>query len=488
MPKLTRRSLMAGLAGTTAPFGAASVSKRSDAGPLNLIHIGVDTWGTHWLGCYGNQQVRTPHVDALAAKSALFTQAYPEVLPTIPMRRSVMTGRRIFPSDRIEQPDDTVKIRGWHQLYAEDVTISEALRPAGYYTGFVSDVYHQFKPGKNFHRGFDSWRYIRGQEGDRLEPGPRKAINLADYLHPSQAAVLKSGGGPLQYLLNRRHWKTEEDWLAAQVFNEAARWLQNSAGENQPFYLHIESFSPHEFWDPPEDYYRIYMQQDYRGPRLISPPSTTAQMSPLEVEHARALYAGHVTFVDSRIGKFLQTLEKLGLFANTIIVFTADHGTMMGEQNQLHKGETRIREQVTHVPLLICHPRRPWAGRRVRGFVQHTDLMPTLLELLGVKAPARVTGESLAPLIESGRDSTRDLIVTGWGEHAALRTHQWCYLGRWSQGPPFSELYDVQRDSRELTNLAAQHPALVADLGARLKEYVDSGWSITRGTFARQVP
>jgi arylsulfatase A-like enzyme len=271
------------------------------------------------------------------------------------------------------------------------------------------------------------------------------------------------------------------------VFNEAARWLQNSAGENQPFYLHIESFSPHEFWDPPEDYYRVYMQQDYRGPRLISPPATTAQMSPLEVEHARALYAGYVTFVDSRIGKFLQTVEKLGLFANTIIVFTADHGAMMGEQNQLHKGETRIREQVTHVPLLICHPRRPWAGRRVRGFVQHTDLMPTLLELLGVKAPARVTGESLAPLIESGRDSTRDLIVTGWGEHAAVRTHQWCYLGRWSDGRPFTELYDVQRDSRELTNLAAQHPAVVAELGARLKEYVDSGWSITRGTFARQV-
>jgi arylsulfatase A-like enzyme len=410
--------------------------------------------------------------------------AYPEALPTIPMRRVVMTGRRIFPSESIEQPDDGVKIRGWHQLYAEDVTISEALRRGGYYTGFVSDVYHQFKPGKNFHRGFDSWRYIRGQEGDRLEPGPRRAIRLADYLHRSQTAALKSGGGPMQYLLNRRHWKGEEDWLASQVFNEAGRWLEN-AGESQPFYLHIESFSPHEYWDPPEDYYRMYMKQDYRGPRLISPPLTTEKMAPVEVEHVRALYAGYVTFVDSRIGKFLETVEKLGLMGNTIMAFTADHGTMMGEQNQLHKAETRIREQVTHVPLVIYHPRRAWAGRRIRGFVQHTDLMPTLLELAGVAAPSRVTGESLTPLIEEGRESRRDLIVTGWGEHAAIRTREWSYIERWSPGPPFTELYEVQRDREELSNVAGEHPAVVAEFRGRLKEYVENGWSITRGSFAR---
>jgi arylsulfatase A-like enzyme len=486
MSELSRRTLLAGLAGTAGVRGAQSAQPPA-ASRLNLIHIGVDTWGAHWLGCYGHQHVRTPHVDALAARSVLFTQAYPEALPTIPMRRSVMTGRRIFPSDLILQRDDGVRIRGWHQLFTEDVTLAETLRPAGYSTGLVSDVYHQFKPDKNFHRGFDSWRYIRGQEADRLEPGPRKAIHLANYLHPSQAGVLKSGGGPMQYLLNRREWKTQEDWLAAQVFREAARWLENSAGENQPFYLHIESFSPHEFWDPPEEFYRMYMKSDYRGPWLLSPPLTTAQMSPLEVEHVRALYAGYVTFVDSRIGRFLEKVEALGLLANTIIAFTADHGTMMGEQNQLHKGETRIRDQVTHVPLIIYHPRRPWAGRRINGFVQHTDLMPTLLELLDVKAPARVTGESLVPLVEAPRDSSRELIVTGWGEHAAIRTHEWSYIGRWSEGKPLTELYDVKRDPDELKNVAEQNPAAVQEFRARLKEYVDAGWSVTRGTFAQRL-
>lgn len=501
--QVSRRTLLTNLAAGGAvsalrPDAAAASDAQAQppraGGRLNLIHIGLDTWGTHWLGCYGNDRIRTPNVDALAARSAVFADAYPETLPTLPVRRSLYTGRRIFPSDLIVQPDDPVKIRGWHQLYAEDVTLSETLRPAGYRTGFVTDLYHQFKPDKNFHRGFDSWRYIRGQEGDRYESGPRKAIHLADYLHPSQAGMLKWSSsatglpavepGVMQYLLNRREWKGEEDWLAAQVFRQASLWLEKNAGEGQPFYLHIESFSPHEYWDPPERYYRMYMKSNYRGPRLISPPLTTKDMSPVEVEHVRALYAGYVTFVDDRVGQFLQKVDAMGLMQNTVIVFVADHGTMMGEQGQLHKGETRMRTQVTHLPLIIYYPGHRWAGRRISGFVEHTDVMPTVLEMLGVKAPARVTGESLVRAVESGSGSKREMVVTGWGEHAAVRTPDWCYLGRWSQGAPFNQLYDVRRDPDELHDVADGHPSVVKELRARLEEYVASGWAMTRGTFA----
>lgn len=458
---------------------------------LNLIQIVVDTWGTHWLGCYGNPHIRTPNVDALAAKSAVFADTYPEALATLPVRRSLYTGRRIFPGDLILQRDDQVKVRGWHQLYAEDVTLSETLRAAGYATALVSDLWHQFKPDKNFHRGFDSWQFIRGQEGDRLETGPRKAINLANYLHRSQLGMLKGSTGVpsvrpavMQYLLNRREWKSEEDWLASRVFNEAARWLENNADENQPFYLHIESFSPHEFWDPPDEYYRVYMKSNYHGPRLIVPPPTTVDMTPVEVEHVRALYAGYVTFVDDRLGRFLKKVDSLGLMRNTVIVFVTDHGTMMGEQNQIHKGETRLRTQMTHVPLMFYHPQRPWAGRRISGFVVHTDVMPTILEILGVKAPRRVTGESLGPLIEARRASNRELIVTGCGEHGAVRTPEWCYIGRWSRGTAFNELYDTRGDPAELHDVVNSHPAEVKELKARLKQHVESGWALTRGTFA----
>jgi len=485
MNRFSRRTLLAGAAGTAALPAAAQIAA-NPSGKLNLIHIGVDTWGTHWLGCYGAKQVRTPNVDSLLGRAAMFTQAYPEVLPTIPCRRSIYTGRRIFPSEMVLQRDDQVKIRGWHQLFTEDVTISETLKAAGYTTGFVTDLYHQFKPDKNFHRGFDSWRYIRGQEQDRLESGPRSAIRIEDYTHPSQRKAMGSQKmfGPFQYLLNRREWKSDDDWLAAQVFREAGRWLENNSSENQPFYLHIESFSPHEYWDPPEDYYRLYMKSNYRGPRLISPPQTTEHMTPVEVEHARALYAGLVTFVDAQIGRLLKKIEALGLMKNSIIVFVADHGTMMGERNELHKGETRIREQVTHTPLAIYHPQRQWEGRRIGGFVQHTDLMPTLLELLGVKAPARVTGESLVALIDERRDSKREMTVTGWGEHGSVRTHEWNYIGRWSPGGRFEQLYNVQKDPLELDEVSAQNPAVVQEFRAKLKQHIDGGWAVTKGTFA----
>ncbi len=499
MGNLSRRTLLADMVGAAGALravpGAAATGDASQpqgGEHLNLIFIVVDTLGTHWLGCYGNSQIRTPNLDALAAKSAVFEDAYPEVLPTIPVRRSLYTGRRIFPADLVLQPDDQVKIRGWHQLYAEDVTLSETLRPAGYTTGFVTDLYHQFKPGKNFNRGFISWRYIRGQEDDLLESGPRKAIDLTKYLHKSQLsqsrwdvsamALPTVRPGVLQYLMNRRNWKTEDDWLASRVFGQAAQWLENNK-DQQPFYLHVESFSPHEYWDPPEEFYRMYMKSNYNGPRLISPPATTAQMSPVEVEHVRALYGGYVTFVDSRIGMFLKKVESLGLMRNTAIVFTTDHGTMMGEQGQIHKGETRIRTQVTHLPMMYYHPHRQWAGRRIKGFVQHTDVMPTILDVLGVPAPRRVMGQSLTHAIETGR-TNREEVITGWGDHGAVRTPEWSYIGRWSRGPQFQQLYDVQRDPDELHDVAESHPDVVKTLQAKLREHVHSGWQLTRGSFA----
>ncbi len=478
MPNLTRRTLLQSAA------VAPALASQAATGPLNLIHIGVDTWGTHHLGAYGHEFYKTPNVDALIAKSARFMDAYPQALPTIPSRRVIYTGRQVFPSMKIAQPDDQVRIRGWHQLYAEDVTLSETLAAAGYTTAIVSDLYHQFKPGKNFTRGFDSWQWIRGQEADRLRTGSRHRIDLARYSHASQPfKKTPKANGVFQYLLNRQDWKSEDDWLAAQVFDTAERWVRDNSGENQPFFLHIESFSPHEFWDPPEQFYRMYMKKDYNGPKLIHPPIITKNMSPLEVEHAVAMYAGLVSFVDARIGKFLRAVESLGLMRNTVIVFVADHGTMMGEQGQLHKAEPRLRTQVTNVPLSIYHPGANWAGRKIAGHVQHTDVAPTVLDILGVAAHKRVTGESLRPLIEGDRASGRDWTVTGWGEHASFRTTEWNYVTRWSPGSAFEELYDLRGDPLELTNLAVANPKVCQDYRSKLLAYVDAGWATTNGTF-----
>jgi len=448
---------------------------------LNLILICVDTWGANYVGAYGYPSIKTPHVDRFAAKSAVFTGAYPECLPTIPTRRVLYTGRRIFPTQQIVQPDDQVRIRGWHQMFAEDITLAEMLRKASYTTALVSDLYHTFKPGKNFHRGFQCWRWIRGQEADRLESGPVSKINVRDYLHASQ-----KGQGPFQYLLNRLDWKREEDWLPARVFADASRWLDRNAPDaQQPFYLHVESFAPHEYWDPFDAYYRAYMKGNYKGPRLIAPPGATKEMSELEVEHVRALYAGYVTMVDAWVGKFLAKVEALGLMKNSIILFVADHGTMMGEQGHIHKSETRLRHQVTRVPLLVYDPRKTHDGKKIAGYVQHTDIVPTALELLDLKPPKRVTGESFVPLLAGSKSGgLRDTVITGWGIHASVRTPEWNYITRWTPGENFAEqLYDLRKDPDELTNVVEANRTVAQEYRKKLDAYIASGRGITEGTF-----
>ncbi len=441
---------------------------------MNLIEIVIDTLRASSLGCYGNAEVRTPSLDGLAAHSVLFEEAYAEMLPTIPARRVLYTGRRAFPSHRVFQADDGPYVwRGWHQLFDEDVTLAETLRQAGYTTALITDLYHQFKPGKNFHRGFDCCRFIRGQEADRLETGPWQDL-------PGDDAAVR------QYLINRRDWQTDDDWFTAQLFRMASEWLADNHQDNQPFYLHVESFSPHEFWDPPEDYYRLYGPSGYTGRRIVSPPQFSTALSALELEHVRALYHGFVTFVDSRLGQFLDKMDGLGLADNTVVALVADHGTMLGEKSELGKGESRLRTQLTHIPLIVHDPRLPEAaGRRIKGMVQHPDLMPTVLDLLGVASPSRVTGSSLRPLMETGQPSTREVIFSGWNDHGAVRTKDWLYINRWNPGDAFEDIYDLASDPLELNNILGERPNERAHFRTILQDYVDSGWSITEGTFTQ---
>jgi Sulfatase len=119
--------------------------------------------------------------------------------------------------------------------------------------------------------------------------------------------------------------------------------------------------------------------------------------------------------VDYWLGKILETTAELGLLDNTIIVFASDHGALLGEQGQFVKGADRIRTQVTHVPLLIRLPGKQYAGKRVPGLVQHSDIVPTLLALLNLKGSSLITGEDLWPYITGERTNQRDQVVSGFG-------------------------------------------------------------------------
>jgi arylsulfatase A-like enzyme len=146
---------------------------------MNCVLIIVDSWRQDHCGCHGSDWIHTPNLDAFAAESLLFTRAYPESLPTLPVRRALHTGTRVYPfHGHSSQKGDFVGAPGWGPIDENLDTVAELLNAHGYRTAFITDTYHQFKPSKNFHRGFDEWRWIRGQEHDRYRSGPPASFSL----------------------------------------------------------------------------------------------------------------------------------------------------------------------------------------------------------------------------------------------------------------------------------------------------------------------
>ena len=130
---------------------------------MNIVVVIADTLRTGHLGCYGNEEIRTPHIDAFSKRSTLFTRAYPESLPTIPVRRALHTGRRAYPFRNYHHLKwGTVRIPGWQPISEEEDTLAENLAEAGYQTGFVCTTQHCWNPGFNFQRGFWQWEFVRG--------------------------------------------------------------------------------------------------------------------------------------------------------------------------------------------------------------------------------------------------------------------------------------------------------------------------------------
>jgi len=460
---------------------------------VNLVIIVTDTFRWDYMGAYGNDWIHTPNLDALAAESALFLDAFAEGLPTINARRVLYTGRHIFPFQYRPQKSDHIQQHGWHPLYDEDVTLAEHLRDRGYFTALFNDVYHLMKPGKNFHRGFRQWAWIRGHEGDPLIlPDKSKVADLLEKVAPGRD--LPDDAWIIQHLLLRRQWQSDADTVVGQTMSRAARWVRDYTLD-RPFYLHVEVFDPHEPWDPPAEYARRY-DPDY-GDSLAGcmAPGTTDRLSDEEFARVRAAYAGEVTLVDRWTGHLLDALRETGRMDDTLVIFTSDHGCMMGEQGQIHKGTERLRNQVTQLPLLIRHPQGEAAGERVPGFCQHQDIMPTALEVLGEPVPDRVLGRSVWPQALGG-DGAPDYVVSGFCFHACIRTAKWNFVRPWfksttttvEEGRLFGsvnmgeELYDLEADPEELANVVEQHPDVAKDLSKRLDEHIERMRPLTNGT------
>lgn len=418
---------------------------------MNIIAIMLDSFRQDHISFYnkgkpvfeGVEACRTPNLDAFARDCIVFDNAYPEALPTLPVRTQFFTGQRTLP------------FRSWQPLAPEDVTAAEILRCEGYICGLVSDCYHYRAPGMNYHRGFHAYRWIRGQEYDPWTSNPPRR-NIEDYVNERFDPTWR--GRVAQFLANTDDFVHEEDWFAARVVEEAVDWLARNRSQRQTF-LWIDSFDPHEPWDPPARF-DTYTDPDYQGKRLIMPMGGPAAdwATPDEIRHIQGLYAGEAAFVDHCLEPLFQAMSDLGYYDDSIIVVTADHGHPLGDHGKFLKGGDRMYNELLRVPFMIRLPGGQGA-RRTPAIVQFHDLLPTLLEFVGMASSASaMQGHSFLPVLRGETDTHRQSIITGYHDapDRCIRDATWSYIQR-PPGEP-AELYNLIDDPGELHNLIDQYP------------------------------
>jgi len=428
--------------------------------PLNLVFIVADTFRADHLGCYGNDSVRTPNLDQMASEGTVFTNCYADGLPTIPERRVFFTGKSIIPTE---------VHGGWIPLRNGDVTFPQILQNNGYTTAFIADTYHYFKPNLNFHKGFDSWQWIRGQETDLWQSGPKGKFDPKQHM-PAHLWNENYDGLMRQYLMNTQDIRNEEDYFCAQSFRAGMTWLERNAGE-KPFTLLIDTFDPHEPWDAPKRFQQMYYD-DYPCDRFLFGYGVRGQdIRDDDLPAIKALYAAEVSFVDMWIGRFINRLDELGLGDDTIIVFSTDHGTHLGEEGCVQKTPGLLNSCVANQPLIVRHPEKSFAGKRIDGLVSSVDFAPTFLKMLDVEDDTEMDGSNFWTLA-TGESAIHERVFSQFGNFAAVRDLNWHYFQHTTgenkgKGPC---LYDLVNDPGETANVCQQHPKVVNDMRNAIEE------------------
>jgi arylsulfatase A-like enzyme len=447
---------------------------------MNVILMIFDSLRKDSVGAYGAPpwgKVRTPHFDEFAQQSLVMTRAYPESLPTLPARRAIYTGQRTYPfhNGDFRLKGDFVGAPGWGPIPEEQHTLSEILGEAGYRTCLISDVFHMFKPSKNFWRGFDQWSFLRGQEVDPARSGPQLTREEIDYWLPEELRA--EGRHPSvefvqQCIMNIHDRKVEADYFAPRVLREAALWLEQNQDAGR-FFLTIESFDPHEPWLVPAHYRRMYSTAGSRE-QVVSTYWDKDDLPPDLLDRTRANYSGAVTMCDRWFGYLMETLRVLGRLRDTAIILTSDHGHSIGERNYVGKRGYPSVPEVYDIPLMIRLPKARHGGHSSDMFVQHHDISATILELAGVQPPTGIDGTPFVEDALSGRPGASQSITVGWGSTPTVITERWWFNAKMDGSGVL--LYDLEAEDPFSRSVAGQHEDVVDQLFAQARQ--DAG-----GTF-----
>jgi arylsulfatase A-like enzyme len=192
---------------------------------------------------------------------------------------------------------------------------------------------------------------------------------------------------------------------------------------------------------------------------------------PEDHEAIRALYAAEVSFVDMWVGRFLARLEELGYGDDTIIIFTTDHGTHLGEEGYFQKTPALLNSDVAQLPLIIRHPDRTFAGSQIDALVSSVDFMPTFLDMLNIEDQPEMDGFNIWDLVTGDKEALRERVYSQFGKFAAVRDMDWHYFQPQEADTPGkgTHLYNLREDPEETTNVSQDHSDVVKTMRAHLE-------------------
>jgi len=432
-------------AGTAPPAPVATKTAAAPKGAPNVILVMVDTLRADRLGAYGYRAARTPRIDALAADGVRFAHTFSQASWTRPSVASILTG--LYPSSHgaVHKADilpDRVE------------TIAEALAAHGYYTvGFPNNI--NVSPGFNFGQGFAEYHYL--------------APDL--FFHANESAAKLTLYNGLRLVRERflaRRVDVRNYYQPGEVVTETiARWLGSPAAQSQPFFVFAHFMDPHDPY-----FVHPYDGEGYARVANPNPPPAVA-------EKYSGLYDGEITYLDEQIGRLVDELKRRGLYDNTLIVLTADHGEEFHEHGGWWHGTTLYDEQIT-VPLIMKPGQGGARGRVVDELAMSIDIAPTVLAAAGVAKPPAMQGHAL-PLGDAAAP-TRDSVFAEEDLEGnvlqAVRTRS-SKLITANQGNPRGlqpeELYDVAKDPGEQKSLVASEPVVLEEMRAALgRSYLEA--------------
>jgi arylsulfatase A-like enzyme len=389
------------------------------------------------MSCYGYHRLTTPHIDRFAQEGVLFEQTFSAHIPTTSAYASMLTGLDVFSTQ-------VVALRHKGPLRPEVKTLAEILREEGYNTTCVGFT------GNPSSRGFDT------------------------YLDYPAWGSWNEGRSP-----------------KAQKLNEVALpELDRLARKREPFFLFLRHMDPHAPYLPPEPFERMFYHGNEFDKRNKSmepvmafkpfrdffaswmPPGVT------DKDYIIAQYDGAIAYMDSCIRSIFTAIESLGLSENTIVVVNGDHGETLYD-HECYFDHHGLYEPTLIVPLIIRYPGKLPAGRRVSGYNQHKDLVPTLLELAGIqREDLRFDGRSLLPMVRgevASHESEFYITECTWMRKHGWRTPNWKLIVALEPDfhfkPPV-ELYNLFEDPEESCNLAESQPEIVAELQRRMHAWI----------------